>query len=71
MMTAVQLLPILVIGLPILCLWIYSIIWAVGDANRRNKPGWLVGLLVFLVHPWPLGLVLWLLFRPDEQRWSY
>ena len=67
-MTSMLFLPIVLVGFIIFCLWIYSVVWAAGDAGRRGKSGLLVGLLVFLVHPWPLGLVLWLLFRPDEQR---
>lgn len=46
-------------------LWLYSIAWAAADARRRGKSAFLVGLLVFLLHPRPLGLVAWLVFRPE------
>jgi hypothetical protein len=44
--------------------FIYSVIWGAVDARRRGKSGVLVALLILLLHPWPLGLVLWLLLRP-------
>ncbi|CAN5219823.1 hypothetical protein BH23BAC1_BH23BAC1_51430 [soil metagenome] len=53
-----------VVGLIILVLYIWSIIWAYKDGERRGKPGWLVALIVALLS-WPLSLLLWLLFRPD------
>jgi hypothetical protein len=62
-------LPILGIAVLLIALWIYSIVWAAGDASRRGKSGLLVGLLVLFVHPWPLGLVLWLIFRPEERQY--
>jgi hypothetical protein len=33
------------------------------DARRRGKSPFLVGLLVFA--SFPLGMIIWLLFRPD------
>ena len=61
------------------CLWSYlavvislaaflsvlgSIVWVCGlDARRRGKSPFLVCLLVFV--SFPLGLILWLLFRPE------
>jgi tetratricopeptide (TPR) repeat protein len=56
----------LCIGLPILAIYIYSIIWAYGDAEKRGKPGWLVALLVLFV-TWPVGVIIWLLIRPGES----
>jgi hypothetical protein len=56
----------LCIGLPILVVYIYSIIWAYGDAEKRGKSGCLVALLVFLV-TWPVGLIIWLLIRPEGK----
>jgi len=70
MAAAIVSIPFVLIVLAVVALWIYSVVWAVGDARSRGKSGFLVGLLVFLVHPWPLGLILWLVFRP-EQRTSY
>ncbi len=53
----------IVLGLAVTLLWLWSIIWAYGDAERRGKSGFLVALLVALCS-WPVGLVLWLIFRP-------
>ena len=57
----------LLFGLTMICLYIYSVIWAYGDAEQRGKPGCLVALLV-MFFSWPLGLIMWVVFRP-EQRW--
>ncbi len=54
------------IGLPLLAIYVGSIIWAYGDAEKRGKPGCLVALLVFLA-TWPVGLLIWLLIRPQEK----
>lgn len=43
-----------------------SIVWAAGDAEARGKSGCLVGLLVALLS-WPLGLIAWLVFRPERR----
>ncbi|MCA9972856.1 MAG: hypothetical protein KC425_21715 [Anaerolineales bacterium] len=58
------------IGLPLLILFIWSVLWAYADAKKRGKSGWLVALLVFLVQ-WPAGLIIWLLIRPHEKQPSY
>ena len=57
----------IVVGIVLLVLYIWSIVWAYRDANDRGKPGWLVALLVALLS-WPVGLVVWLLFRPTHSR---
>lgn len=44
-------------------LYVWSVIWAYRDAERRGKPGWLVALLVAVLS-WPLSLIIWLVFRP-------
>ncbi len=54
------------IGLPLLALYVVSIFWAYGDAEKRGKSGCLVALLVFLA-TWPVGLIIWLLIRPHEK----
>jgi hypothetical protein len=57
---------ILIVGL---CLVLFSCRWVGRDAERRGKSGCLVALLVLLT--WPLGLILWLFFRPDSRsKWS-
>lgn len=44
-------------------LFIWSLVWVYGDAERRGKSGCLV-VLVILFFGWPLSLLLWLVFRP-------
>jgi len=61
---AILLVVYLVAGLAFFLLYLWSIIWAYGDAEDRGKPGCLVALLVALLS-WPLGLLLWVLFRPE------
>lgn len=63
-----SLLFFLCFALPIFVVYLYSIFWAYGDAEKRGKSGCLVALLVFLVS-WPVGLIIWLIFRPEEKRW--
>ncbi|MHC2992279.1 hypothetical protein OB13_12000 [Pontibacter sp. HJ8] len=48
----------------LLVFYVWSIVWAYKDAQRRGKPGWLVALVVLLM-VWPVGLVVWLLLRPQ------
>jgi hypothetical protein len=50
--------------LAILLPYLWSIFWAYGDAERRGKSGCLVALLVALFS-WPIGLLLWFVFRPE------
>ncbi|MCC9167440.1 hypothetical protein [Pontibacter harenae] len=54
----------LLLGLVILIIYIWSIVWSYKDAERRGKPGWLVALLVALLS-WPISLILWLIIRPS------
>lgn len=51
----------------ILGLWAWSVTRAMGDAERRGKPGCLVGAFVGLVS-WPLSLLMWIVFRPEVDR---
>jgi len=55
----------LCVMLPFFILYVWSIIWAYKDANERGKSGCLVALLVFLLS-WPVGLVIWRIFRPAK-----
>lgn len=50
-----------------LVLYLWSVIWAMGDAESRGKPGCLVGLFVALFS-WPMGLLIWVIFRPESPR---
>lgn len=56
----------LIFALVILVIYIWSIIWAYQDAEKRGKPGWLVAIIVALL-AWPLGLLVWLLVRPNDR----
>jgi hypothetical protein len=55
----------LLVGIVILPFYVWSIVWAVRDAAGRGKSGLLVAILVAFLN-WPLGLVIWLLIRPDS-----
>jgi cbb3-type cytochrome oxidase subunit 3 len=55
----------LCVMLPVFIVIIWSVIWAYKDGNERGKPGWLVALMVFFVH-WPVGLLIWFVFRPEK-----
>lgn len=57
----------LILGLVVLVVYIWSIVWSYKDAERRGKPGWLVALLVALIS-WPISLLVWLIFRPDSKQ---
>jgi hypothetical protein len=59
----------LLVALAGLILYVWSIIWAYRDAERRGKPGWMVALLVALLS-WPLSLIIWFLFRPGITTYS-
>ena len=66
---------ILVFGCLALCLlivYVASIVWAYGDAEARGKSGCLVALLVLLL-TWPVGLIAWIIFRPEmpERKERY
>lgn len=45
-------------------LYIWSLVWAYRDAERRDRSGPLVALFV-AVAAWPVGLIVWLLVRPE------
>ena len=54
-----------VLALVVFGLWVWSIVWAYRDAEKRGKSGVLVALLVAFLS-WPVSIVLWLVFRPDS-----
>jgi hypothetical protein len=64
--TGLGIIGLIVLGL-LLILYFWSIVWAYHDALKRGKPGWLVAVLVALLS-WPIGLVVWLIFRPELSR---
>jgi hypothetical protein len=52
-----------VIGLWLVA-YVWSVIWSIRDAKRRNKSAPLVGLLAALTSPF--GFLAWLVFRPSQ-----
>ncbi len=69
-MRALLTVPWLLLAVLIAIVYVYSIIWAYGDAEARSKPGCLVALLVAFLS-WPLGLLLWVVFRPEQRRGGF
>ncbi len=59
-----------ILGLMSTVLYIASILWAYGDAERRGKSGCLVALMV-AVFSWPISLIVWLALRPENNRYRY
>jgi hypothetical protein len=57
----------ILIFVPIVVIYMCTVGWAYHDAVRRGKPGLSVALLVALLS-WPIGLLLWLVFRPNESE---
>ena len=55
----------LLLCLASVALYVYSLVWVYRDAEARDTNPLLVTLLVGLLS-WPLGLLVWLLVRPDE-----
>ncbi|MDX5437213.1 MAG: hypothetical protein LPK03_08460 [Pontibacter sp.] len=58
----------MIFGLLLFIVYIWSIVWAYKDAEQRGKPGWIVAIVVAFL-AWPLGLLLWLLIRPNDRRY--
>ena len=56
----------LLVALVMLGLFIWSLVWVYRDAERRGKPPLLVTLMVAFLS-WPISLLVWLVFRPDEK----
>lgn len=56
---------VLTFSLVCIALYVASLVWVYRDAEARDTNPLLVTLLVGLVS-WPLGLIVWLLVRPDE-----
>jgi hypothetical protein len=48
----------------VLILLAASLVWVYRDAEKRDKSGILVAMLVLLLN-WPVSLLLWLVFRPE------
>ncbi|MDX5419899.1 MAG: hypothetical protein LPK09_11835 [Hymenobacteraceae bacterium] len=58
---------VMIIGLMALVFYIWSVVWAFRDARRRGKSGWLIAAMVLLM-VWPVGLLLWLVLRPQTVQ---
>lgn len=58
----------IILGLIVFVIYLWSIVWAYKDAERRGKPGWIVALVVAFL-AWPIGLLLWILVRPNSSQY--
>lgn len=58
----ISLIIVILIGLLVLGLYIWSIVWSYRDAERRGVSGILVALMVALLS-WPIGFIVWLVIR--------
>lgn len=45
-------------------LYIWSIVWAYRDAEKRRRSGILIAIMVAFL-AWPIGLIIWLVIRPS------
>lgn len=52
----------------LLGLFIWSLVWVHGDAERRGKSGCLVAFIIGVFLAWPFGLLVWLIFRPEKAK---
>jgi hypothetical protein len=57
----------ILLAIVIVPFYLGSVFWAFGDARARRKSGCLVAILVAFLS-WPLGLIAWLIFRPEETK---
>lgn len=57
----------IILGIVLLVFIAWSVIWSYQDARRRGKSPWLVALMVLLM-VWPVGLIIWLLLRPQKTE---
>ncbi|SIT77381.1 hypothetical protein [Pontibacter indicus] len=57
----------IIVGIVLLVFIFWSVIWSYQDARRRGKSPWLVALMVLLM-VWPVGLIIWLLLRPQKTE---
>jgi len=46
-------------------LQVLTTLWAMSDAASRGRSGCLVAIFVFVT--WPIGLIAWIVFRPDPR----
>lgn len=56
----------IILGAILCAAYLAIVVWAVADAERRGKSGCLVALLIIATGP--IGLIAWLLFRPEQRQ---
>lgn len=62
-------LPLLILAAAAIA-YVWTIVGAAADAQKRGKSPLLVSLLVALLPSWPLGVVVWYVFRPALPRYT-
>jgi len=56
------------LALILLAFWIWAVIWVYRDAEERKGMGCLIAILVVLTGP--IGLLLWVLLRPERDYYQ-
>lgn len=56
--------------LSVIAAWVGGIVWAYRDARSRGAAAWAVVVLVGAPPIWPLGLLLWYIFRPELPTYA-
>ena len=62
---------IVLLVLAVIALYIWSFFWLYNDAQLREKSGCLVVIVLLFFVPWPWGLLIWLVCRPNIRYYYY
>jgi len=65
---AVPVLLLVLILLAFVIIYVWSFIWLYKDAQLREKSGCIIVIVLFFFVPWPLGIIIWLVCRPNLRN---